>query len=61
MNTVVVFTNPHFLCNLRIRPKSTGVTLHEAGKACQRQTPQLSGPIHGLRKKLCVVNIPPGL
>jgi hypothetical protein len=38
-------------------PISSSITLHQAGKACQGQTHQLTEPIRKLRKKWSVVNI----
>ncbi len=52
-----IFSTPHFLCNLRMRLLSCRGTLHQAEKASQEQTQQLTEPILKLGKKLNVVNM----
>jgi hypothetical protein len=39
-----LFKTLHFLCNLRMGPKSWSVTLHQARKACWGKLSCLSGP-----------------
>jgi hypothetical protein len=53
-------TTLHFLRNLPIGPISWSVILHLAGKACYRQTNQLTSPICNLLTKLSFVNTAPG-